>query len=73
MYSEARTRVSKLVYPFDKKFVDRLSTKWYSSDNEVPCAHNGCPECGGSGVKHNGVSCVHMLSCRCKVCSPHTM
>lgn len=35
----------------------------------VRCAHLNCPECHGSGMKGNGTSCVHMISCRCKQCS----
>lgn len=40
--------------------------------NEVwrPCAHDGCSSCVGTGVKHDGSSCVHMIACPCPKCSP---
>lgn len=34
------------------------------------CMHDMCPECIGTGVKHDGSPCVHMLSCPCPKCSP---
>lgn len=35
-----------------------------------PCLHDGCPNCIGTGVKHDGSACVHMISCPCPKCSP---
>lgn len=37
------------------------------------CLHKGCPDCRGTGRKHNGEMCVHMLSCSCVRCSPGRM
>ena len=34
-----------------------------------PCLHDGCPECVGTGVKRDGSSCIHMISCPCPKCS----
>jgi hypothetical protein len=37
---------------------------------EPPCLHDGCQECGGTGVKRNGKEmCVHMISCPCPKCT----
>lgn len=35
-----------------------------------PCVHENCPECVGTGIKKDGSSCVHMISCPCPKCSP---
>lgn len=35
-----------------------------------PCMHDGCPECYGTGVKKDGSSCIHHISCPCPKCSP---
>ena len=35
-----------------------------------PCAHDSCPDCVGTGVKRDGASCVHMMTCPCPKCSP---
>ena len=35
-----------------------------------PCAHDSCNECHGTGIKKDGSSCVHMISCPCPKCSP---
>ena len=35
-----------------------------------PCLHDGCPECHGTGVRLDGSSCVHMISCPCPKCTP---
>jgi hypothetical protein len=36
------------------------------------CLHKECPKCKGTGWQKNGRICVHMISCRCKKCSPFT-
>jgi hypothetical protein len=41
--------------------------------NWRPCLHDQCPECLGTGVKHDGSSCIHMISCPCPKCSPYSM
>ena len=35
-----------------------------------PCFHDHCPECIGTGIKHDGTPCVHSISCPCPKCSP---
>ena len=35
-----------------------------------PCLHDGCQECHGTGIKSNGSTCIHYLSCSCPKCSP---
>lgn len=38
--------------------------------NWRPCMHDSCPECLGTGVKHDGSACIHYISCPCPKCSP---
>ena len=38
-----------------------------------PCMHDSCPECQGTGVRLDGSTCVHMISCPCPKCSPTFM
>ena len=45
---------------------NRFSNKRSKSN----CMHDNCPQCQGAGVKSNGQSCVHMISCRCERCNP---
>ena len=40
------------------------------SNNWIPCMHDTCPECIGTGRKRDGSMCVHMISCPCPKCSP---
>ena len=35
-----------------------------------PCLHDNCTECYGTGVRHDGSGCVHMMSCPCPKCTP---
>ena len=35
-----------------------------------PCMHDNCSSCLGTGVKHDGSRCVHMISCPCPKCTP---
>ena len=37
------------------------------------CMHDSCAQCCGTGVKHDGSACVHMISCPCSKCSPRCM
>lgn len=37
------------------------------------CMHQSCTQCHGSGRKGDGTSCIHMISCPCKICSPGTL
>ena len=34
------------------------------------CAHDNCPECGGTGRKSSGEPCLHFLYCTCTKCNP---
>jgi hypothetical protein len=36
----------------------------------IPCAHDGCPECIGTGKKKDGSTCIHLISCACPKCHP---
>lgn len=42
----------------------------YQNRDWQPCMHDGCTQCIGTGVRHDGSSCVHALSCPCPRCSP---
>lgn len=35
-----------------------------------PCLHDSCTSCHGTGIRYDGISCVHMISCDCPKCSP---
>lgn len=37
------------------------------------CLHDSCEKCNGSGIDKNGSFCVHMISCPCPKCSPHSL
>lgn len=52
-----------------KKHIEDLQSK----QNWQPCMHNNCPECSGTGIRRNGGSCVHMISCPCPKCSPASL
>lgn len=41
--------------------------------NWRPCLHDGCSQCHGTGVKLDGSTCVHMISCPCPKCTPYSM
>lgn len=36
---------------------------------EIPCIHQQCTLCNGTGRKKDGTICVHHISCNCKKCS----
>lgn len=40
------------------------------SNGTSGCAHDSCPECGGTGKKVDGSMCVHYLYCSCPKCNP---
>lgn len=42
----------------------------FDRDRFERCAHDQCPECHGTGRKHGGELCIHMLVCHCPKCSP---
>lgn len=46
---------------------ERMEAAWR------PCMHDSCPSCYGTGVRHDGSGCVHMISCPCPRCSPVVM
>lgn len=64
MYLEARSKPSKWAYRNKEIKIPLYDYK------EIECLHLRCTECGGSGLKANGTTCVHMISCKCKMCSP---
>jgi hypothetical protein len=39
--------------------------------NYIPCRHDQCPECVGTGIKQDGSPCVHnFVRCSCPKCAP---
>ena len=40
------------------------------SPHSTTCLHDSCAECQGTGRKHDGSACFHMISCPCPKCSP---
>jgi hypothetical protein len=38
------------------------------NDNFIPCLHDSCSECIGTGIKKDGTPCIHMISCPCPKC-----
>lgn len=59
---------------YDKRIAEQqrrhLASIGTGSQPAEPCAHHSCPECLGTGVKHDGSTCIHMLACFCPRCSP---
>jgi len=43
----------------------------FINNNWSPCLHDSCNECCGTGIKLNGSSCIHFISCPCPKCSVH--
>lgn len=39
----------------------------------IPCLHDSCPNCIGTGLKSDGSICVHMIYCSCPKCSPTSL
>ena len=37
----------------------------------IPCLHDKCSECVGTGIKKDGTPCIHFISCPCSKCRPH--
>ncbi len=35
-----------------------------------PCMHDSCTQCHGTGIKLDGSTCIHMISCPCPKCTP---
>lgn len=46
------------------------NVKRQSNINWRPCLHNSCPQCFGTGIKHDGSVCIHHISCPCPKCTP---
>ena len=38
--------------------------------NEQPCLHDACSQCVGTGIKKDGSTCLHYISCPCVKCTP---
>jgi len=57
---------------FDANFM-QIDWHYGATKEETHCKHLNCSECHGTGTKENGLPCVHMISCRCKNCSPGTL
>lgn len=53
---------------------DAHAPKPRNETGNTKCLHLSCPKCHGTGrIQHGhnkGVMCVHMISCKCRRCSP---
>ena len=47
------------------------SIKFTRNMKWIPCLHDSCNQCVGTGIKQNGSPCVHFLSCPCPKCTPY--
>ncbi len=47
-----------------ERVADKKRLQW------MPCAHDGCQQCHGTGIKLDGSRCVHNISCYCNKCRP---
>lgn len=52
-----------------KEHLDRVTK--IKIDNWTPCLHDTCTECIGTGIRHDGSMCIHMISCPCSKCNPY--
>lgn len=52
---------------------DLLSEARNKKKQKEHCRHNDCPKCHGTGKKDDGTQCIHMISCPCKKCKPHSL
>ncbi len=64
LYIDSATEIESI-----NKLKDILN---FNNNNEsnVPCLHEQCPECNGTGNKANGEKCIHFISCPCPKCNP---
>lgn len=51
-----------------KEHLDNVYNK--QNQNWIPCLHDSCPDCLGTGIKRDGSMCIHGISCPCPKCSP---
>lgn len=83
-----KKKIADKMTPKQKEWIDKIDKlfppEWFEPietlggafkrDLTDHCLHNSCGECGGTGKKINGGGfCIHMISCNCKRCSPHSM
>ncbi len=48
----------------------REHLKFVNEEKWMPCFHDGCSECLGTGIKKTGGTCIHYISCPCPKCTP---
>ena len=51
-----------------KEHLDNIYNR--QNQNWIPCLHDSCPDCLGTGIKRDGSICIHAISCPCPKCSP---
>lgn len=53
--------------------IEKMPFYYLQPENEDRgCLHKQCPNCNGTGQSVHG-TCIHMISCPCKSCSPYMM
>ena len=59
---------------YKKQLIDQMEDLLKNNplnDIEIStCLHDQCPECHGTGKKHDGSMCIHFISCSCPKCTP---
>jgi hypothetical protein len=42
-----------------------------TKDDPIPCIHDTCELCFGTGLKRDGTPCIHYIACPCPRCTIH--
>ena len=54
----------------ERRQKEHLESVFGRPNSDIPCLHDSCPECIGTGIKRDGSMCVHNIACSCPKCSP---
>lgn len=74
MYSDNTRYSDNIFYVNDDKrkiHLDRVFE--LNKKEEIPCLHDSCQSCFGTGIKLDGSMCTHSLCCNCPKCVPYSM
>ena len=66
------TRITDFTIPKEGALEDAKEHKFryapFNTQENQQCLHEACTSCRGTGIKSDGSTCVHMLSCTCQKC-----